>query len=117
MGDAWDDETNPLEDLGTFTYEEDPGARTWMVAAGVASVAASILLLLASAVTANLAGYVLGAIVPITIVAFYRRHSQARLAKVGVALSRLRSVATTALVVVGFIVASAHAWFIAKALA
>jgi uncharacterized membrane protein YiaA len=96
--------------------EDDPGSGSWLlVVAGGSLVVAAGCFLLAS-FAGNLTGYLLAAIVPGSLVALFRRQSQRRLASVGVAITRSRSWVSTALVVVGMLMATLHAWAIARAL-
>ena len=91
----------------------DPGSSTWMLAVCGGSLVLAIALFATTSTAIHLLGWALGSIIPLLLIALFRRRGQARLLEVGIAPTPFIERLATAMVLMGIAVAGLHAWFVA----
>lgn len=94
---------------------EEGGSGYWLLAlAGGSVLLSAVTIFLGDARATQLVGYLLAAPLPFTLVAFFRRHSSARLLSAGVGVPASVTSIAWLVLFAGFVSSIAHALLIAR---
>lgn len=107
---GYDDDENRI----SHTTPDDPGSPSWLLWLSLFATLVSLVLLPFSALSLQIAGYLLASLGAFTLVALFRRASVARFLLVSIGTTRSANAAATALLGVGLVVSIAHAYAIAR---